>query len=279
MVSFFRLLFYGHSSFIRHDMQYFLLVKVVSTKSSLKVPWLLCQCTDIQYQHKWACIVCFLFCSVCVCENMRSILNRLLRASSTWPELSHCRECEIRKFLVFNLFPFLWSRMQPISASLQCSIFGLWVGEERGRGICRDFCWVTFSIVWVCLRVGEATHTHTHARCTSTLAWWYWTSECVFSRYMQSHFLDKIAKVSFCLALLKCRCRRLLSKQHMSCRRHRVGVFQLFAPNATVKLEWVAEKGAGLGRILMAVLALLALRMLCNLIEMPTKVELHLRQQ
>lgn len=215
MVRFFRLLFYGHSSFIRHDMQYFLLVKVVSTKSSLKVPWLLCQCTDIQYQHKWACIVCFLFCSVCVCENMRSIMNRLLRASSTWPELSHCRECEIRKFLVFNLFPFLWSRMQPISASLQCSIFGLWVGEERGRGICRDFCWVTFSIVWVCLRVGEATHTYTHARCINTLACWYWTSECVFSRYMQSHFLDKIAEVSFCLALLKCRCRRLLSKQRM----------------------------------------------------------------
>lgn len=148
-----------------------------------------------------------------VCENMRSILNRLLRASSTWPELSDCWECEIRKFLVFNLFPFLWSRMQPISASLQCSIFGLCVGEERGRGICRDFCWVTFSIVWVCLRVGGAIHTH--ARCTNTHTWWYWTRVCVFSQYMQSHFLDKIAKVSFRLALLECRCRRLLSKQHM----------------------------------------------------------------
>lgn len=211
MVRFFRLLFYGHSSFIRYDMQYFLLVKVVSTKSSLKVPWLLCQCSDIQYQHKWACIVCFLFCSVCVCENMRSILNRLLRVSSTWPELSHCRECEIRKFFVFNLFPFLWSRMQPISASLQCSIFGLWVGEERGRGICRDFCWVTFSIVWVCLRVGEATHTHTQDAQTHSHGDIEQAS--VFSVDICSHiFLDKIAKVSFCLALLKCRCCRLLSK-------------------------------------------------------------------
>lgn len=143
---------------------------------------------------------------------MRSILNRLLRASSTWPELSHCRECEIRKFLVFNLFPFLWCRMQPISASLQCSIFGAVCGRGKGKG---DLSWFLLSYIFNCLSLSSGWRGHTHARCTNTLVCWYWTSECVFSRYMQSHFLDKIAKVSFCLASLKRRCRRLLSKQHM----------------------------------------------------------------
>lgn len=218
---------------------------------------------------------------------MRSFLNQLLRAlkhltrTESFESVRYVRERERDGKCVcacgasnnafnFNLFPFYLVSLTLSYAthfSTSSYIFGV------GWGICRDFCWVTFSIVSAWL--GQ--------RCTHTCT-------CILnefqSRYMQSHFLDKIAKVSFLPLSTVVECAAV-----GYCQRAAYGAVDVIAWAYFNYLHQMQQSncsgGAGSGQrrksrhgwVLMAVGSALALRMLCNLIEMPTKVELHLRQQ